>query len=295
MPIRAFRPDDADALVLLARSSARGETDFVLNPLWERPEELFADFARHGIEPAPHLLVAESADGVEGAVGFLRQPDAATAGLVCPIVASERRGRGLGGELLRAALQHGRAQLGIELLSAAIGVRNRAGYALLTALGFRASRQHFLLRLAAQPAAPRRPLAPGLTFSAAQPADAAGVLGLYERAGFAFRHLAGTRAALEHPLRAVAIARRDEQIVAVVELETHWPTRPWVAYVGVEGGLRDRGLGSALVAWSLARQFERGAQSALLLLSPGNRTALRAYEKVGFRRFRVIDVLERKL
>ncbi len=295
MPIRAFRSEDAAALVALARASARGETDFVLNPLWERTEELLADFARHGIAPETHLLVAESADGVEGAVGFLRQPGAATAGLVCPIVAPERRGLGLGGELLRTALQHAREPLGIELLSAAIGVRNRAGYALLTALGFRATRQHFLLRLAAPPAAPRRPLAAGLAFATAGPADAEAVLALYARCGFAFRDLDQTRAALEHPRRAVAIARRDEQIVAVVELETHWSTRPWVAYVGVEGGLRDRGLGSALVAWALTRQFERGAHAALLLLSPGNRTAVRAYEKVGFRRHRVIDVLERKL
>lgn len=295
MPIRPFRPDDATPLVALARASARGETDFVLNPLWESPEELLADFARHGIAPGTHLLVAESADGVEGAVGFLRRPDATTAGLVCPIVASERRGRGLGGELLRAALRHGREQLGIELLSAAIGVRNRAGYALLTALGFRATRQHFLLRLAARPATPRRALAPGLTFTGAQAVDAEGVLALYARCGFAFRNLDETRAALEHPLRDVAIARREDRIVAVVELETHWPTRPWVAYVGVEGGLRDRGLGSALVSWTLARHFERGGHSALLLLSPGNRTAVRAYEKVGFRRHRVIDVLERTL
>jgi len=295
MPIRAFRPEDADAVVTLARSCARGETDFVLNPLWERPEELFADFARHRIRPEPHLLVAESALGVEGAVGFLRPPEARTAGLVCPIVVSERRGRGLGGELLRAALQHARDPLGIELLSAAIGVRNRAGYSLLTALGFRATRQHLLLRLAAPPAVPRRPLTAGLEFAAAHPADAEAVLALYQRSGFAFRDLAGTRAALADPQRAVAIARLGERVVAVIELETHWPTRPWVSYVGVEPELRDRGVGSTLVARALAPLFQHGARSALLLLSPGNRTAVRAYEKVGFRRYRVIDVLEWKL
>jgi ribosomal protein S18 acetylase RimI-like enzyme len=295
MPIRAFRSDDAAALVPLARNSARGETDFVLNALWESGDERFADFARHGIAPETHLLVSESAVGIEGAVGFLRAPDAATAGLVCPIVEAERRGRGLGGELLRAALRHGREQLGIEIVAAAFGVRNRAGYALLTALGFRATRQHFLLRLAAPPATPRRPLAAGLAFAAARPDDAAAVVALYARCGFEFRDVDETRAALADPLRAVAIARQDERIVAVVELETHWPTRPWVAYVGVEGGLRDRGLGSALIAWALAQQFQRGAHAALLLLSPGNRTAVRAYEKVGFRRHRVIDVLERKL
>ena len=35
--------------------------------------------------------------------------------------------------------------------------------------------------------------------------------------------------------------------------------------------------------------------SALLLLSPANRTALRAYEKSGFRRHRLVDVLEQAI
>jgi predicted GNAT family acetyltransferase len=68
-----------------------------------------------------------------------------------------------------------------------------------------------------------------------------------------------------------------------------------VAFVGVASELRDRGVGSTLVAWAVARRFEAGATSALLLLSPANRTALRAYEKVGFRLHRVVDVLERGL
>jgi ribosomal protein S18 acetylase RimI-like enzyme len=54
-------------------------------------------------------------------------------------------------------------------------------------------------------------------------------------------------------------------------------------------------VGSALVAWSLARCFEAGATSALLLLTPSNREAVRAYEKAGIRRYRVVDVLEKKL
>jgi predicted GNAT family acetyltransferase len=31
------------------------------------------------------------------------------------------------------------------------------------------------------------------------------------------------------------------------------------------------------------------------MLSPANRTAVRAYEKVGFRRHRLVDVLERAI
>jgi ribosomal protein S18 acetylase RimI-like enzyme len=69
----------------------------------------------------------------------------------------------------------------------------------------------------------------------------------------------------------------------------------WVAFVGVASDLRDRGVGSALVAWALEQRFEAGAESAMLLLSPANRTALRSYEKVGFRRSRLIDVLEKSL
>ena len=89
-----------------------------------------------------------------------------------------------------------------------------------------------------------------------------------------------------------AVARHEGRVVAFVELETHWPRRVWVSYVGVAPELRDRGLGSALVAWLLERQFETGAHSGLLMLSPANRAAVRAYEKVGFRRYRLIDVLE---
>ena len=35
-----------------------------------------------------------------------------------------------------------------------------------------------------------------------------------------------------------------------------------------------------------------GASTAMLMLSPANRTALRAYQKGGFRRHRLVDVLE---
>ena len=83
--------------------------------------------------------------------------------------------------------------------------------------------------------------------------------------------------------------------MAFCEIETHWPERVWVAYVGVTAERRDRGVGSALVAWTLEHCFDAGAKSALLMLSPANRTALRTYEKVGFRRHRLVDVLEKGL
>jgi ribosomal protein S18 acetylase RimI-like enzyme len=293
MPIRPFQPSDAPALVELSAWCARGETDFVLNPTWEREAELFAEFERLGIEPAEHLLVADSGDGEPlGLAGFARLPKAATAGLFCPIVKRSARGRGLGGELLRAALRLGET-LGIELAAAGIGTRNRLGYSLLTSHGFRPVRQHFLMRCDAP--RPAEPPDAGIAFGEAAADDARAILAIYSACGFEARSAEAMERALADGCHAHAVAREAGRVVGFVELETHWPRRVWVAFVGVVPELRDRGLGSALVSHALARQFRSGAQTALLMLSPVNRTALRAYEKVGFRRHRLVDVLERAI
>jgi ribosomal protein S18 acetylase RimI-like enzyme len=294
MRVRPFRPDDAAALAALSASCAKGESDFVLNPLWDAEDELFAEFRRNGISPEDHLLVADGDEGrVAGLAGFLRRPDSFAAGLYAPIVARAERGRGLGGELLRAALTHGE-KLGIKLVTAGIGARNHAGYALLAGAGFRPVRQHFLMRLDRKPKAQDQ-LIREIEFSVATPEAAEGVLELYEECGFEPRSLDAVRSVLADPLHATVVAYQSGHLVAFAELETHWVRRVWVAYVGVRSDLRDRGLGSALVDFALEREFERGAESALLLISPANRTALRAYEKSGFRRHRLVDVLERGL
>jgi ribosomal protein S18 acetylase RimI-like enzyme len=121
------------------------------------------------------------------------------------------------------------------------------------------------------------------------------VLALYEECGFEHRSFDDTLAVLRDPHHATAVAFQSGRLVAFAELETHWARRVWVAYVGVRNELRDRGVGSALLDFALEREFERGAESALLLISPANRTALRAYEKSGFHRHRLVDVLERGL
>lgn len=233
--------------------------------------------------------------------GFVRAPGSALAGLYAPIVERSQRGRGLWGELLRAALAHGAERLGIRLVTAGIGTRNHAGYALLAGFGFRPARQHFLMRLdaAARPgggAAPSAP--PGLVFGRARPADTEGVLEVYAACGLPARSFSEMANAIADPLRAISVARETgerERIVAFAELETHWPARTWVSFVGVEAAQRDRGVGTALLGHALAERFAAGARSALLLLSPANRTALRAYEKAGFRRHRLVDVLEKAL
>lgn len=295
MPIRAFRAQDADALVALSLQCARGEADFVLNPMWETTDELFAEFRRLGIDPVEHLLVADAGDGeVLGLAGFLREPGAATAGMFCPIVRRNQRGRGLGGELLREAMAHGSKGLGIRLAAASIGTRNRTGYSLLTSHGFRPARQHFLMRCESTRGSSAAP-SPDLEHAVAKAGDAGAILDLYAVCGFEPRSLERMQTLLGDGLHAHAVARRDGRIVAFVEIETHWPRRVWVSYVGVAPELRALGVGSALTAWALGRQFEAGVGTALLMLSPANRTALRAYEKVGFKRHRLVDVLEKSL
>jgi ribosomal protein S18 acetylase RimI-like enzyme len=295
MEIRPFRMQDAQALVALSLECARGENDFVLNPLWESEGELTAEFSRFGIEPEQHVLVADAGEGeVVGLAGFIRRKDAAAAGMFCPMVKRGERGRGFGGELLRAAQELGKETLGIRLMSAGIGTRNRAGYSLLTSHGFRPARQAFLMKCDAAPLEAQPPVA-DLRFEEAKPDDASSILSIYAECGFEERSDAAMHDALTDGLHAHAVARDGDRIVAFTELETHWPRRVWVAFVGVSSNLRDRGVGSALVSWALGRRFQSGSEKGLLMLSPANRTALRAYEKVGFRRFRLIDVLEKAL
>jgi len=293
MAIRLYRPGDAASVAQLSASCQRNDADYVLNPMWEDEAEFFAEFERHGIRPEEYLLVADDeGSGILGLSGFLREAEGTAGGLLCPIVARAERGRGIGGELLRGALALGKEK-GMQLATAGIGTRNRSGYSLLTALGFRPVRQHFLMRCEARPKAAGK--SHGADLAAAEADDVPAILALYLQCGFEPRSQEEMTQAFASSRRLHAVARLDGKVVAFVELETHWPRRNWVAYVGVAEALRDRGLGSALVGWALAGQFDAGAREALLILSPANRTAMRAYEKVGFRMHRVLDVLERAL
>ena len=76
MSVRAFRAEDGAALAALASAASRGETDFVLNPLWETEADLSAEFERFEVEPEQHVFVAEAAGSHEaiGVSGFLRRP-----------------------------------------------------------------------------------------------------------------------------------------------------------------------------------------------------------------------------
>jgi len=293
MAIRLYRPGDAAGVARLSAACQRSDADFVLNPMWENEAEFLAEFERHRIRPEDFLLVADDeGGGILGLSGFLREPESNAGGLLCPIVTRAERGRGIGGDLLRGALALGK-ESGLQLATAGIGTRNRSGYSLLTALGFRPVRQHFLMRCETRPHAADE--CQGARLSGARAEDVAAMHALYQQCGFEPRSREEMARACASGQNVHYVARLDGKVVAFVELDTHWPRRSWVAYVGVVDELRDRGLGSALVGWALGRQFDAGAEEALLILSPANRTAMRAYEKVGFRMHRVLDVLERAL
>jgi ribosomal protein S18 acetylase RimI-like enzyme len=145
--------------------------------------------------------------------------------------------------------------------------------------------------------APPEPPPPqdGIVFDAASGDDAEAIRALYHECGFEPRSAERMAELLADGRHAHGVGRQGDRIAAFVELETHWPRRPWVAYVGVDRGLRSRGTGTAIVCWALRQQFERGAEAGLLMLSPANRAGLRAYEKGGFRRHRLVDVLAKAL
>lgn len=293
MTIRRFQAGDAQAAAALAARCSRSESDFVLNPMWETEAELAAEFARHRIAPEDHLLVAEGVDGgLGGLAGLLRFPEEDIAGLICPVVSREERGQGLGGQLLRATLERA-PELGIRMLVAGIGTRNRSGYSLLTALGFRPVRQHFLMRCGARPEA--NPPGGDVEIGLASAADAEQLHALHLASGLLPRSVEQLKTALGDGDHLHAVARDGSRVLGFAELQGHWFERPWVSFVAVASEERDRGLGSALLAWAVDRAFESGVREALLVLSPANRTALGAYRRVGFEIHRVLDVLELSL
>ena len=63
MKIRPYQREDEAALAALSATCARGEGDFVLNPIWENADEFKAEFERFGIDPESHVIVAEEASG----------------------------------------------------------------------------------------------------------------------------------------------------------------------------------------------------------------------------------------
>ena len=158
----------------------------------------------------------------------------------------------------------------MRLATAGIGTRNWASYSLLTGLGYRPVRQHFLMRCDEMPRPPRFEAA---SVEMAKPEHADATLEIYAACGFERRNRKAMSDTLADGRHAHSVVIQDGAIVAFAELETHWPRRVWVSYVGVTQAARDKGLQTALVTWSVRRQFDAGSNSALLLLSPANRTA----------------------
>ena len=100
------------------------------------------------------------------------------------------------------------------------------------------------MRLDDAPVAVRMPIE-GVQLDAARPDDADAILAIYTACGFETRTAEGMRAVLEGDRHAHAVARHGGKVVAFAEIETHWPERPWVAYVGVDALLLNKLDGTA--------------------------------------------------
>jgi hypothetical protein len=109
------------------------------------------------------------------------------------------------------------------------------------------------------------PAPPDLALETAQPGDADAILDLYSTCGFGPRSRERMQAVLSDGRHAHGVARAEGRVVAFVELETHWPRRVWVAFVGVAPQLRARGrLGAT--SWALGASSGRRRISLLMLL-----------------------------
>ena len=80
------------------------------------------------------------------------------------------------------------------------------------------------------------------------------------------------------------LLRADELIIGTCVLIRSWdrPQEALILAMGIRPGWRGRGLGQRFVDWVIGRLRARGVRAVSLLLSAGNRRALKVYTEVGF-------------
>lgn len=136
---RLYQPDDLPALVRIARES-HGITRFYADPRLpdDRCDDLYESWIRQSCDGwADAVLVAAFGDGPIGYVTVHRDGKDANIGLIA--VDSRHRGRGLGKDLVRAALRHVYSELCTEMTVVTQG-RNIAALRTFHACGFLTTR-----------------------------------------------------------------------------------------------------------------------------------------------------------
>jgi GNAT superfamily N-acetyltransferase len=274
--LRSFRSADADVLLELSRHAQTQEAEQVGTPLWATREELEAELS--GLERAAEetLRVAEDDDSVAGFGGIELEDEALLFG---PLVSPAFRGRKIGRTLLAASVELARAK-GVELLAAAIGVRNVGGRIMLEQNGFEARggpvAVYRLLPSVHQPVT--EPVDPSITTRIAGPEDLDAVLPLcrecFTRSGFS--DPVWTRALERGQVR---VAEQGGEPVAVVRIN---PSRRRVFH-GVTEHARQRGIGGFVLSQSLEGFWREHPGDALRLTAPvENVPASRIYRHQGF-------------
>ena len=286
--LRSFESRDHAAVLELSRlASTRPELQ-VGNPVWTTREQLESEIRDWDPPAGETLFVMEEQRRVIG-FGGVELPRGFDHGeLFGPLVAAAARGRGIGANLLEAAIERSRLG-GVASLLGAAGVRNAAARILLEGHGFRPrGGPQAAFRLAPGDHRPVEDAAP-VDVRTADPGDLEAAVGLYREC------FPGGRFS-EEVWRAnvdagtVYVAEAEGAFLGVLNID---PADRWIYHVGVTGDARRRGIAATLLSRSLEDYWRRHPDQTLGLdVDADNAAAIRLYRRQGFAPWLVLQTFE---
>ncbi len=287
--LRSFRADDRDAVVELSRLAVARPELQVGNPAWSTRDELESEVADWDPGPEETLLVAEERRRVVGFGGIELPPGFVHGELFGPLVASDARGHGLGGDLLEASIERARRSP-VTSLVASVGTRNTAGRVLLERSGFRPrGRPMATYRLTPGAHRPVGPPPSDVTVRRATESDLDAALALYREC---FPEGRFPDAVWSHNVASGTVYAAEDagRIVAILNID---PQDRWIYHVGVTESERNRGVGAYLLSCALEDYWERHPGETLGLdVAADNLPAIRLYRRQGFAPWLVLQTLE---
>lgn len=283
MNVRPITPDDFPAL---AAFLAEDETH-----LFGRPSRLgVADITAWLAGPdLPHDTWLYEEDGRLVSVGWVEKHD--DTGVAIGIVHRERRGRGLGSELVDRSEERLRA-LGVGRIHAVTIAPDVAAEPLLTGRGYREVRRFWemTIELGDDPP-PALRLPDGFRIEPFSPEQARAFHDALEEAFAEHWEFQPTPfeqwwerqiARPDHDPSLWFLVRADEDVVAATRNDPERSGGGWIGAIGVRSAWRGRGLAKALLLHSFREFHRRGQRRVGLGVDAENTTgATKLYESVG--------------
>ena len=295
MRLRAPVPNDAEAVlaVLVARDMVdQGAPDYTLQDLHDEWRGSDVDLVRDAV-------VVESDDGAVVGYAIIRSPGTLAA------VSPEHEGRGIGSRLLAWAEQRDRER-GRDRHRQWIAAGNVRASNLLQGAGYAKARSYWRMSrwledLPAGVAAPAgvrlRPVDLSADARALHALDVLSFTGNpdYEPDSFEAFYNEHLRAH-DFDAELSCVAEQGEKMVGFL-LARRWSAESagFVDVLGVDPGVRGRGLGTALLLDAFSRFAAAGLREAQLGVASDNPRALRLYERVGMTTRHRADVYERPI